>query len=175
MEHNKQNLQEGEYVILDKGKANSSEVVIFKLTPLQMFATVYSVEKTDEGSVKQSDMWDVMTSRLSKLEQEIILVPCAFCDGQIDLAKEEHCPKCNHSVFEDPKPPTDFMVLVNRVALQLCDVNHKTGGHGDLSDLGNEIGIAIGEYHEENNLQYDIKDFINGLKHGLSLTNGTHG
>ena len=107
--------------------------------------------------------------------REIILVPCAFCDGQIDLGKEEICPKCNHSHFEDPTPPSDFMVLVNRVALQLCDVNHKTGGHGDLSDLGNEIGIAIGEYHEENNLQYDIKDFISGLKHGLSLTNGTHG
>ena len=38
---------------------------------------------------------------------------------------------------------------------------------GDLSDLGNEIGIVIG--NEKN-----INEFISGLKHGISLSNGTH-
>jgi hypothetical protein len=42
---------------------------------------------------------------------------------------------------------------------------------GDLSDLGNEIGIVIAKYFDEENTE---KDFIHGLKHGISLTDGTH-
>lgn len=45
--------------------------------------------------------------------------------------------------------------------------------NGDISDLGNEIGFAIGTalpmITEE-----EIKDFTSGIKHGISLTNGTH-
>ena len=45
--------------------------------------------------------------------------------------------------------------------------------NGDISDLGNELGFAIGTalpiITEE-----EIKNFIVGLKHGFSLTNGTH-
>jgi 2-keto-4-pentenoate hydratase/2-oxohepta-3-ene-1,7-dioic acid hydratase in catechol pathway len=44
---------------------------------------------------------------------------------------------------------------------------------GDLSDLGNEIGITIGHAYE-NMTEEDIKEFIMGFKHGVSLTNGTH-
>ncbi len=44
---------------------------------------------------------------------------------------------------------------------------------GDLSDLGNEIGIEIGRLIENMNTE-QINDFIHGLKHGISLTNGTH-
>ena len=61
MNHNPHNLEEGEHVILDKDMFNSSEVVIFKFTPLEMFATVYSAMET-------GDMWEVMTSRLSPKE-----------------------------------------------------------------------------------------------------------
>ncbi len=44
---------------------------------------------------------------------------------------------------------------------------------GDLSDIGNEIGIAIGNSLE--NMNSDELDlFITGFKHGVSLTNGTH-
>jgi hypothetical protein len=44
---------------------------------------------------------------------------------------------------------------------------------GDISDVGNEIGYALGKVLE--NLQEDeIKDFIHGIRHGISLTNGTH-
>jgi hypothetical protein len=43
--------------------------------------------------------------------------------------------------------------------------------NGDVSDVGNEIGIVLGDFiHTESELQ----DFITGLKHGISLTNGTH-
>ena len=42
---------------------------------------------------------------------------------------------------------------------------------GDLSDIGNEIGIVIAKHFDEENT---VEDFINGLKHGISLTDGTH-
>lgn len=44
--------------------------------------------------------------------------------------------------------------------------------HGDVSDIGNEIGIVIAKYFDEDN---DIENFIFGIKHGISLTDGTHG
>jgi hypothetical protein len=47
---------------------------------------------------------------------------------------------------------------------------------GDLSDIGNEIGIAIGKYvhEEESDSGWDLSDFIHGVKHGISLAKGTH-
>jgi hypothetical protein len=42
---------------------------------------------------------------------------------------------------------------------------------GDLSDIGNEIGIVVAEYFDEENT---VDDFMHGLKHGISLTDGTH-
>jgi hypothetical protein len=44
---------------------------------------------------------------------------------------------------------------------------------GDLSDIGNEVGIAIGNSLENMNSD-EIDLFIAGFKHGVSLTNGTH-
>jgi hypothetical protein len=43
--------------------------------------------------------------------------------------------------------------------------------NGDISDIGNEIGYAIGRFIKNDE---DINDFITGLKHGVSLRNGTH-
>ena len=43
--------------------------------------------------------------------------------------------------------------------------------NGDLSDVGNEIGIVLGNYIEK---EQDFKDLVHGLRHGISLTNGTH-
>lgn len=45
--------------------------------------------------------------------------------------------------------------------------------YGDLSDIGNEIGLQLGSIIENMN-EDEISDFINGFKHGVSLTNGTH-
>jgi hypothetical protein len=42
---------------------------------------------------------------------------------------------------------------------------------GDLSDIGNEIGIVVAEYFDEENT---VDDFIHGIQHGISLTDGTH-
>jgi hypothetical protein len=47
----------------------------------------------------------------------------------------------------------------------------KVKTYGDLSDIGNEIGIIIGEYLDEKNT---VEDFISGLRHGISLVDGTH-
>ena len=44
---------------------------------------------------------------------------------------------------------------------------------GDLSDMGNEIGYTLGKIYPDIN-EDDLNDFIIGLKHGISLTDGTH-
>jgi len=44
---------------------------------------------------------------------------------------------------------------------------------GDISDFGNEVGIIVGEIFE-NMSETEISDFLNGFRHGVSLTNGSH-
>ena len=62
----------------------------------------------------------------------------------------------------------DFKHILNRIKTQLENINYP---NGDISDVGNEIGIAIGQYLST---EEELNDFIAGLKHGISLTNGTH-
>ncbi len=45
---------------------------------------------------------------------------------------------------------------------------------GELDDLGNEIGIIVGTRYT-NFSEEDLEDFLSGIRHGISLTNGTHG
>ena len=45
--------------------------------------------------------------------------------------------------------------------------------YGDLSDCGNEIGYTVGRKYK-NMTEGEIEDFISGIRHGISLTNGTH-
>jgi len=44
----------------------------------------------------------------------------------------------------------------------------------DLSDIGNEIGFAIGKYVSKDKLGYEMESLIAGIKHGISLVDGTH-
>lgn len=44
---------------------------------------------------------------------------------------------------------------------------------GDISDLGNEIGYCVGQIIK-NMTEEQTTDFIHGIRHGISLTNGTH-
>lgn len=45
----------------------------------------------------------------------------------------------------------------------------------DLGDIGNEIGIAVGnKILNKNEDGYLPIAFIHGFKHGISLTDGTH-
>ena len=63
----------------------------------------------------------------------------------------------------------NFTYILNRIKTQLDNVNYD---NGDISDIGNEIGVAICEHLST---EEELNDFISGLKHGISLKNGTHG
>ena len=43
----------------------------------------------------------------------------------------------------------------------------------DLGDIGNEIGIAISKHFSEES-GFNKNSFIAGIRHGISLTDGTH-
>lgn len=62
---------------------------------------------------------------------------------------------------------------LNYIANGLKERVDRMNYEGDLSDLGNEIGIIVGHAYK-NMTEDEISDFINGFKHGVSLTNGTH-
>lgn len=65
---------------------------------------------------------------------------------------------------------TKFEEVKKRIIDQLNNVEYD----GDLSDIGNEIGIAIGESISKDEIGYETEDLIHGIRHGISLTNGTH-
>jgi len=62
----------------------------------------------------------------------------------------------------------NFTHILNRIKTQLDNFNYE---HGDVSDVGNEIGIVLGEF---TTTESELQDFITGIRHGMSLTNGTH-
>jgi len=64
----------------------------------------------------------------------------------------------------------DFNKTIKELGEKLSDVNYY---NGDVSDIGNEIGYILGNILK-NMKETDIKDFIVGFRHGVSLTNGTH-
>ncbi len=63
----------------------------------------------------------------------------------------------------------NFGKIINEIEMQLSIAANSY--EGDISDIGNEIGIVIAKYFDEENT---IEDFIMGVRHGVSLTNGTH-
>ncbi len=62
----------------------------------------------------------------------------------------------------------NFQHILKQISESLSKVSYD---NGDLSDVGNEVGIAIGNYITT---EQDLKDFVQGLRHGISLTNGEH-
>jgi len=62
---------------------------------------------------------------------------------------------------------------LNYIANTLKEAVNRIEYTGDMSDLGNEIGITVGHAYE-NMTEENINDFISGFRHGVSLTNGTH-
>ena len=64
----------------------------------------------------------------------------------------------------------DFRKTITDICVKLPAIPYD---NGDISDIGNEIGLAVG-YHIENMTQEEINDLISGIRHGISLTNGTH-
>lgn len=62
MNHNPNNVEKGQIVILDKEFGNSTEVFIQDFTPLKMYATVCCPENL-------YNTWQVMTCRLTPKEK----------------------------------------------------------------------------------------------------------
>ena len=62
----------------------------------------------------------------------------------------------------------EFEKIMDKLSISLGNVSYR---NGDISDVGNEIGVTIGEYLST---EEELNDFISGLKHGISLKNGTH-
>jgi len=59
------------------------------------------------------------------------------------------------------------------IAFSLLEYSRSMDYEGDLSDCGNEIGHTVGLKYK-NMTEGEIEDFITGIRHGISLTNGTH-
>ncbi len=69
----------------------------------------------------------------------------------------------------------NFDKIKDNVAQHLMNVDYGSlSAECDLSDIGNEIGIAIGKYLRKRKMGYTKDDFILGIKHGISLVDGTH-
>jgi hypothetical protein len=72
--------------------------------------------------------------------------------------------------YEHSDRNISFQSILWKVSEQLQNVQYD---NGDRSDLGNEIGISVGK-GVENMTENEISIFISGIRHGISLTNGTH-
>lgn len=71
--------------------------------------------------------------------------------------------------LKDEKHPNE---IVQQLIQHLYHVYLPVGR--DLSDIGNEIGIALGKLVKEDKLGYELDSLIAGIKHGVSLVDGTH-
>ncbi len=69
------------------------------------------------------------------------------------------------------KNKTIRLKSLRAIKLKIVDELFNLRNDGDLSDVGNSIGYAIGKHITEKNT---IDDFIVGLQHGVSIANGTH-
>ena len=76
----------------------------------------------------------------------------------------------------------DFNTLCERLSLKNTNHNIIKIGidvfikfNGDLSDLGNDIGLSIGKYINNDKLGYEKEDLISGINHGISIIDGSHG
>lgn len=63
-----------------------------------------------------------------------------------------------------------FKKVLTKLSKKLPKVKYK---NGDISDIGNEVGFQLGSILKDMT-EEEIKYFIFGFRHGVSLTNGTH-
>lgn len=62
--------------------------------------------------------------------------------------------------------------VLKKIADKINEMSEDVHYQGDISDIGNEIGYCVGKVL--NISPNDTEDFIRGIRHGISLTNGTH-
>lgn len=66
----------------------------------------------------------------------------------------------------------DIISVMRELSENVLETRLKTG---DFGDLGNEIGIIIGNmFRSQPMTREEIEDFVVGFEHGVSLTNDTH-
>jgi hypothetical protein len=65
--------------------------------------------------------------------------------------------------------PVSLISITDALKERALEINYI----GDISDLGNEVGEVVGGFYKNMN-QNEIESFIQGFRHGVSLTNGTH-
>jgi hypothetical protein len=63
--------------------------------------------------------------------------------------------------------------IISKIEILINEIKSSKYYNGDLSDLGNDIGILVGKYLSDD-LGFEEYDFISGIKHGISISNGTH-
>jgi len=61
----------------------------------------------------------------------------------------------------------DFKKILKEISDSLDKVQYE---HGDYSDVGNEIGYVLGKTITKD----ELENFLIGLRHGISLSDGTH-
>lgn len=83
------------------------------------------------------------------------------------IIKMEVCSECDNQL------PYSLAGCIFTLGKELIEKSDKIKYQGDVSDFGNEVGYQIGHIIK-NMSESQISDFIHGLKHGISLTNGTH-
>lgn len=83
------------------------------------------------------------------------------------VIKMEVCSECDNQL------PYALSGCVFTLGRELMEKSDKIKYQGDISDFGNEVGYLIGNVIK-NMSESQISDFVHGLKHGISLTNGTH-
>ena len=64
----------------------------------------------------------------------------------------------------------DFQKILRNIIYELSNLPYDKG---DISDIGNEVGIAIGTILSDIS-EEEINDFVSGVRHGISLINGTY-
>ncbi len=64
----------------------------------------------------------------------------------------------------------DLIETLKELSTLLPNVEYQ---NGDISDIGNEIGYQLGSIIKDMT-EVEIDLLIKGIKHGISLTNGTH-
>jgi hypothetical protein len=64
----------------------------------------------------------------------------------------------------------DFQRTLKHIISELSNLPYD---NGDISDIGNEVGIAIGTIISDIS-EEEINDFVSGVRHGISLINGTY-
>jgi len=66
------------------------------------------------------------------------------------------------------------MKQIDEIKKELVDFISENEIDIDFTDLGNTIGIIIGKYTNDKEMGFGKDDFIQGVKHGISLSDGTH-